>query len=159
MSELRQRKTEGARAQGDVTPSAADTAEKYAAAVSSMAPNLLKPYLSQAVPVARKIAELVEASIPIIRRIRLFLLDVWTFLKPYKPDLLLPAMTGLVMCFFGGYFLTLIAAAEAYHQCSHETVVRCFGDLYSEFENCKETNKKDDKVRRDLGDYHHNSFS
>ena len=147
MSELRQRKAEGAKAEGEVaTPSAGDTAEKYVEAVSSMAPKSLKPYLSQAGPVARWIAEFIQASIPVIDRIRLFFVDVWTFLKPYKPDLLLPALTGVIMCFFGGFFLTLIAAAEAYHLCSHPTVMKSFGDLYSEFENCIVINKKDDKV-------------
>ena len=152
MSEMRQRKAEGAKAEGEVTPSAADKAEKYVEAVSSMAPKSLKPYLSQAGPAARAVANFIEASIPVIERIRLFLVDVWTFLKPYKPDLLLPAVTGLIMCFFGGFFLTLIAAGEAYHLCSHPTVMKSFGDLYNEFENCNEINKKDDKVHKSF--YH-----
>lgn len=146
MTELRQRKPEGAKS-APVTTTAGDTAQKYVEAVATMAPAQLKPFLAQAVPAARMIAELIEASIPIINKIRLLLVDIWIFLKPYKPDLLLPALTGIIMCFFGGYFLTLIAAAEAYHMCSHETIMRCFGDLFSEYESCNKSNKEDDKVR------------
>ena len=37
-------------------------------------------------------------------------------LKPYHPELLAPALMGFIMCFFGGSYMTLIAAFEAYRQ-------------------------------------------
>ena len=147
MAELRQRKQESKESNdSNVVTSAGDTAEKYVDAVSSVAPAQLKPYLKQALPFVRQFAELIEASIPVLNQIWMFLLAVWKFLKPYKPDLLLPAFTGIIMCFFGGYFVTLIAAAEAYKMCSHETIMRCFEDLSSEFDACHKSNKEDDKV-------------
>ena len=145
MTELRQRKTEGAKAQ-TAASGAGDAAEKYIDAVGSMAPKTFQPYLKQSVPYARMVAEFIEAAIPVIESLRVLLVDLWASLQPYKPDLLFPAVLGLVMCFFGGCFVTLIAAAEAYNMCSHATVKKCFGDLSSEFRNCHESNKKDDKV-------------
>ena len=145
MTELRQRKTEGSNAQKGA-PGAGDTAEKYVDAVTSMAPKTFQPYIKQSAPYVRMVAEFIEAAIPVIESLRVLLVEIWKSLAPYKPDLLFPAVIGLIMCFFGGCFVTLIAAAEAYNMCSHETVKKCFGDLFTEFRNCHESNKKDDKV-------------
>jgi hypothetical protein len=35
--------------------------------------------------------------------------QVVVFLAPYRVDLLIPAFAGFVLCFFGGYYVTLIA--------------------------------------------------
>lgn len=143
-SELRQRKP----VSGEVnkkTPSVlGDKTEKYVETIGTLAPAQLKPYLTQAIPYIRIAAEFVEASIPILEQFRLFLLDLWVILKPYKPELLLPAFLGFIMCFFGGSFVTLIAAAEAYKMCSHEHLMKCIGQLSSEFKAAYDSNKEDD---------------
>ena len=65
-------------------------------------------------------------------------------LGPYKPELLLPAFAGFIMCFFGGSFLTLIAAFEAYRMCGWEQSYQCVKDLGTDFKKFEEENKIDD---------------
>lgn len=147
-TELRQRKPDASKQQdAEKTTTIGDTAEKYVDALGVMAPDQLKPYFKAAVPFARIIAEIVQACIPIIAQLRSVLMEIWIYLKPYKPELLLPAFFGLILCFFGGSFLTLIAAAEAYKMCSHETIMKCIEDLTVEFNLVLESNNLDDKVQ------------
>jgi hypothetical protein len=65
-------------------------------------------------------------------------------LEPYKPELLAPAFAGLIMCFFGGSFLTLIAAAEAYKLCGYESTIQALTYLKEDFLKVIEVNKHDD---------------
>lgn len=146
MTELRQRKTDISKEGEAKNPSVGDTAERYVDAARTMAPELLQPYIKAMVPVARIIAEGVQASIPILVEIHSMLVKLWAALKPYKPELLYPAFFGIVLCFFGGSFVTLIAAAEAYNMCSHETIMKCIHDLSAEFDAFLIHNEKDDKV-------------
>jgi hypothetical protein len=149
-SELRQRKPASAAAGDKKSPSVmGDKTEKYVESISSMAPAQLKPYITQAIPYVRIAAEYVEAAIPILEKIRLFLLDMWVIAKPYKPELLLPAFIGFVMCFFGGSFVTLIAAAEAYKMCCHESLMKAIADLSGEIKNVSDSNKEDDTTDKD----------
>ena len=147
-TELRQRKPqEGDKIQEIDRTSIGDTAEKYVEALGVMAPDTLKPYFKAVAPFARLIAEILQACIPIIAQLRAVLIEIWIYLKPYKPELLFPAFCGLILCFFGGSFVTLIAAAEAYKMCSHETMVKCVDDLTVEFNLVCDLNSKDDKVQ------------
>lgn len=148
-TELRQRKPDASKQQDAEknTTTIGDTAEKYVDALGVMAPDQLKPYFKAAVPFARIIAEIVQACIPIIAQLRSVLIEIWIYLKPYKPELLFPAFFGLILCFFGGSFVTLIAAAEAYKMCSHETIMKCIEDLTVEFNLVLESNNLDDKVQ------------
>ena len=43
--------------------------------------------------------------------------------------MLLPVVVGLVMCFYGGHFYTLIAAAEAYQMVGYESTLIALGKL------------------------------
>lgn len=72
------------------------------------------PHVKRAAPIIGQIADVISALIPIISKIYHLLLDLWVKLQPYHPKLLAPAFCGLILCFFGGSFLTLIAAFEAY---------------------------------------------
>jgi hypothetical protein len=146
MTELRQRKPDVTKEGEAKNPSVGDTAERYVDAARTMAPELLQPYIKAMVPLARIIAEGVQASIPFLVEIHSMLLKLWAALKPYKPELLYPAFFGIVLCFFGGSFVTLIAAAEAYNMCSHETIMKCIHDLSVEFDAFLVHNKNDDKV-------------
>jgi hypothetical protein len=40
--------------------------------------------------------------------------EAWKKLEPYHPEELLPALLGLILVFYGGTFMTIIAAVEAY---------------------------------------------
>jgi hypothetical protein len=62
--------------------------------------------------------------------------------EPYRLDLLLPSLVGLVMCFFGGSYMTLIAAVEAYRMCGWESSAECLSMLYRDFQAIKDANDK-----------------
>lgn len=65
--------------------------------------------------------------------------------EPYKLELLIPGIIGLIMCFFGGSFLTLIAAVEAYRIIGWQSTYKCIKDLYDDFLKFYEVNKEDDE--------------
>lgn len=129
--------------------SVGDTTQQYAESLSSMAPSQIKPYLVQAIPYVRMTAEFIETMIPLLEVARIFLMDTWTKMKPYKPELLLPAFAGFILCFFGGSFFTLIAAVEAYRMCSHDQIDKCIKDLITDFNAFCVATKDDDKVDAD----------
>ena len=49
---------------------------------------------------------------------------IYAFLAPFSVDLLVPVIIGFVLCFYGGNFYTLIAAAEAYQMVGYESSLR-----------------------------------
>jgi hypothetical protein len=53
------------------------------------------------------------------------------------------------LCFFGGEFVLLIAAVEAYRSTGWESTLKCITDLYTDFNAVAEASKKDDKVDAD----------
>jgi hypothetical protein len=73
-------------------------------------------------------------------------IEVWVALKPYKPELLLPSFAGLVMCFFGGSFVTTIAAAEAYRLVGYESTRECLKTLMEEFQQVVQAAERDAAV-------------
>jgi len=102
-----------------------------------------------AAPIVGKVATFIETAIPIVSNAYDKVMEFWKSLAPYKPHLLFPAAAGFVMCFFGGSFLTVIAAFEAYQMCGYDTTVQCLKDLHEDFTKMVETNKKDDVVDDD----------
>ena len=95
-------------------------------------------------PVIGIIVDLIMKAVPLIMLISKKLMDVWVSLSPYRPELLLPAFLGFIMCFFGGTFVTLIAAIEAYKMCGWEQSAQCIKDLNTDFKKLQEENKIDD---------------
>eukprot|EP01032_Pedospumella_encystans_P019808 gene19809-22515_t len=61
-------------------------------------------------------------------------IELYVWLKPYKPELLLPSFAGLIMCFFGGSFVTTIAAAEAYRLVGYDSTMECVRSLMEDFQ-------------------------
>ena len=62
--------------------------------------------------------------------------------EPYRLELLTPAFIGIIMCFFGGSYMTLIAAVEAYRTTGWESTYECLTHLYTDFCAIIEANKK-----------------
>lgn len=120
-------------------------------AFAEQAPASVRNYIEKAAPLIGKGAELVEKAIPHLQRAYDKALEIWEILKPHRPELLLPAFVGLIMCFFGGSFLTLIAAVEAYRMCGYETTVQCIRDLHEDFARFVAANKAD-SAKDDDGD-------
>jgi hypothetical protein len=70
-------------------------------------------------------------------------IELWVVLKPYKPELLFPSFAGLVMCFFGGSFVTTIAAAEAYRLVGYESTRECLKSLIEDFKQVLQAAERD----------------
>jgi len=135
-----------------VVPSTGSTkikVEKYVNTLSDYAPKQFQPQIQKAAPFIGQAVQKLEELIPVIHAYYLKALELWKKLEPYKPDLLIPSFIGLIMCFFGGSFLTLIAAVEAYRICGYETTLNCINTLISDFEKVVQANKKDDEVDDD----------
>ena len=103
----------------DESPSTTkDYVEKRIIAATELLPQQFKekaqPYIMKAAPIVGRAAEFIEKLIPFFFLAYKKLLEFWAFIQPYDPQLLAPAICGFILCFFGGSFLTVIAAAEAY---------------------------------------------
>jgi len=72
------------------------------------------PALEVVLPLLGNAVEFIEYSIPYISLGYHKLLQFWEIIKPYDPHFLIPAVFGIILCFFGGSFVTIIAAVEAY---------------------------------------------
>ena len=140
---LRQRKVVKDNKDGKTLPIQQST-ENFISALAEKAPISVKPYIQRAAPFCGLAAMYVEKSLPYIEQGVEQAQVLWVKLEPYKPALLLPAFCGLIMCFFGGSFLTLIAAVEAYRMCGYETTVNCIRELYGDFQKFAAANAKDD---------------
>lgn len=144
---LRQRKPNGS---VDIKGSTTEqTVKSYLDAIEGTAPAKLKPYLEAIAPYVVGTAGFVESAIPMIH----LAYDKWcafaVTLEPYKLDLLIPSFLGLVMCFFGGSYMTLIAAVEAYRMVGLDSQLRCIKDLNEDWKLFLAANKEDDRVDDD----------
>lgn len=81
---------------------------RYLEAFSGQVPEKVRPYILNAAPVVGLVVELLEKLVPVLVGIYERLLIQYRKLEPYHPELLLPSLVGLILCFFGGSFLTLI---------------------------------------------------
>jgi hypothetical protein len=59
------------------------------------------------------------------------------------------AIIGLIICFFGGLYPTLFAAAEAFRLCGWERTQGAIMDIYTETVTILEQSKKDDELDED----------
>ena len=112
---------------------------------SKCGPPFLIPYMQKAAPVIAWIFVICEALLPYVVKFARLCYSVYCLL----PITLMEAVTGLVTCFFGGMFPTLIAASEAFTQAGWDTTRRALEDLYDEALAIAEESKKDDAVDDD----------
>lgn len=116
-------------------------------AMSSLA--AIQQYFVMISPYVAKIQSGFETLLPYLHAAYEKYLTAMKILEPYRVDLLLPAFLGLVLCFFGGTFMTLVAAAEAYRMCGYENSVKCIEDLVEDFRVFEEANSKDNAEDKD----------
>jgi len=126
-----------------------DLIVKYTSVLIDNSPKEIQPHIKKVVPYLIMVLEFVEKSTPIVLTYYEKLIQFWISLQPYKPHLLLPSFIGFILCFFGGSFLTLIAAVEAFNMCGSDVTIKCVLELYEEFKKAAEANKKDDTVDKD----------
>lgn len=112
---------------------------------SNHGPPFLIPYVQKAAPVVAWIFVIAEALLPYMVKFAKLCFFVYSLL----PITLIEALTGLITCFFGGMFPTLIAASEAFTQSGWETTKSALVDLYEEGVLIAEESAKDDKVDDD----------
>ena len=60
------------------------------------------------------------------------------------PEGLMPALFGLLFCFFGGYYPLTLAAIEALYICGGEQVMSDMSDIFEELKNIKLAFQKED---------------
>lgn len=124
-----------------------EKAVKYMEALAShdMVPSSIRPYLLKMAPTCGIIVNLFAQLLPYLELGYTKLMNFWSLLEPYNPELLIPSFVGLIMCFFGGSFMTLIAALEAYKMCGYDSSLKCINDLKEDFNKFLVVNSKDDK--------------
>lgn len=70
----------------------------------------LSPWAKRAAPILGAVKTLTIVAGPHVTRLCEVAAAGWKQLEPYHPEELLPAMFGLMLCFFGGAFVTTISA-------------------------------------------------
>lgn len=102
-----------------------ELAVKYFSAFveSDKCPPQIKPYLEKATPFVGLFVKYLIILSEYLEIAYVKALEFYEIIKPYQPELLVPSFVGLIMCFFGGNFLTLIAAVEAFKMCGYEATM------------------------------------
>lgn len=129
-------------------PSTKEMVARYVCALSCnlpLSPATKKTIETTVAPLIGTIAMMIENLIPIFYNAYLKVMEFWEFLQPWNPALLFPAFFGLVLCFFGGDFLTLIAAIEAYRLTGYEPTIKCINVVVEDLKKISVESKKDDK--------------
>lgn len=123
-------------------------ATTYLTAAADYVPASVRPvFVSKGIPLIAEGAQLLVAEvIPFCVRAYESVTEYYERLKPHHPELLAEMLAGFVLCFFGGSFVTLIAAFEAFRQCgAYESVSVNGAELYKELCTVWEANASDDK--------------
>lgn len=96
------------------------------------------PYIVQA-------ADLCDAAFPYVVAAWRKGWQTWDALQPYNPQQYGPMLMGLIMCFFGGSYVTLIAAVEAVRMSVWQNMWEGFQGLYRNYLKAEEASRKDDE--------------
>lgn len=118
------------------------------------------PYVSKAVQTLQEFSPYIQKGrelclhyypivLPYILSFVQFCQDLWTKLEPYHPEEWVPAIFGLFMCFFGGFYFTTFAAIEAYRVCGWETTVEGLWIIKEDLKKVLEANTEDDDLDED----------
>lgn len=156
MSELRKRNVGHEDDSDDNLPNKSNTitpaiAERYIRAVAenSSVPASVRPYLEKAAPLVGQLVELINISIPYFHKGYVKVLEIKKSLEPYRLELLTPAFFGIIMCFFGGSYLTVIAAFEAYRSVGWKPTYDAILMLQKDIQTVIDTDCRDNAVDKD----------
>eukprot|EP00331_Platyophrya_macrostoma_P024578 CAMPEP_0176435046 /NCGR_PEP_ID=MMETSP0127-20121128/17065_1 /TAXON_ID=938130 /ORGANISM="Platyophrya macrostoma, Strain WH" /LENGTH=339 /DNA_ID=CAMNT_0017817951 /DNA_START=44 /DNA_END=1063 /DNA_ORIENTATION=+ len=100
-------------------------------------------------PVIVKIADTIDAAYPYGIEGYKKCVQLWELAQPYNPQRYFPLLLGFAMCFFGGSFVTLIAAVEAVRLSIWERLFAGIKILYQNYTIAEAQSKKDDEVDAD----------
>merc|ERR1719195_338970 len=121
--------------------------QRLIAGAKGSAPSGLQPYIEKFEPVLAALLWALTKIIPVY----LYCFDKLEEFSAYVPADLLTSIIGLVVCFFGGMFPTVIAAAEAWNIAGGEYAQKSLRHIYQQFKVVRVANKADDK-KDDDGD-------
>jgi hypothetical protein len=123
---------------------------KYIQLAADFSPRVVGEHLLFLEPLITSIVVLIEiALIFVIMFVECayeYVMWLRVVLRPYKVSYLLPCVAGLVMCFFGGSFMTTIAAVEAYRSVGYEQTLHCLKTLMADFALVAEASAADDQL-------------
>ena len=89
--------------------------------------------MEKAAPYIAALQAFGNATVPYIEMAHQKCVEAAEKAAPYRLDLLLPALIGLILCFFGGTFVTIIAAVEAYRQLGYASTVNALNDIKNDW--------------------------
>jgi len=141
---MRSRKPEQKQPDQGAASSVEEKAQSYINALNELAPSSAKKYVYIAAPYVMTCVRSVEMATPYLIALYGSAMRHAAQLEKYKLQLLTPALIGLVMCFFGGRFTTLIAACEAYRMIGLDSQLKFVRDLKADFAKFAEANEEDD---------------
>jgi len=112
---------------------------------SAATPQWVKRYIKKAEPMIPIVAQVLRIIAGVTNGIVNAVFPLLTAAKANKFDVYLPAIIGVIMVFYGGSFMFLIAAVEAYRISGWELTEKCLKDLYRNYANAAAADAKDDE--------------
>lgn len=139
--------------------------EKYSNAINSNNPprheasnqadrsfdnEMLKNMQVQVAPIFQVIGTIIETMRPFIDILTSIANNIWQALQPYHPEDLAFALYGLILVFYGGIFMTLVASFEAAHQFGWRRIRIACSALHREWVRVRIALERDNKVSYQL---------
>jgi len=106
-------------------------------------------YIQKAKPHVVTVCNLLDALYPYLVQAWDMCQLVWKKMEPYNPQQFFPFIFGLILCFFGGSYLTLVAAVEAVRMTTWDSMVKSAKVIHQNYETAKEASAKDDLEDKD----------
>jgi hypothetical protein len=149
-----ERGTEAKVATADTAPAAAgggggSSTEEMLAEAIKVLPEAVQGPATSAIPIVVAILGALQACIPYLAQGWDLCVKVYEFVEPYEG--LQQMLFGFVLVFFGGTYITTIAAWEAFKMCGYDKTRACLTELYKSYLVAKEASDKDD-LKDDDGD-------
>jgi len=110
-----------------------------------LAPSFLKPYVAKITPVLLAIGKLINVAAPHVQKFVKYLGHLHQKLAPFHPHLLAQMFFGIVLMFFGGFFMTLIACIEAFRLTGYTPIMKALQLLWADYKKVKAASDKDDE--------------
>jgi len=123
--------------------------ESKALLVEAVVPEWLKPYASKIAPLFAHFGTAINFITPYWNQGKIYALAAQTWIEPYHPEDLFPMAFGLVLIFFGGYFVTTIACIEAFRISGWDRFRDGILALWEDYQAFKQASDKDDAVDED----------
>lgn len=114
--------------------------------ISKYLPASVSKYVKAAGPYVDLVGTYLNIAYPYFVAYWNKLVVLYRIIEQYHPEEYLPMALGLVLAFFGGHFVALIAAVEAFKLCGWETTKRCLKLLHADYVVVKDANDKDNLV-------------